>query len=211
MQVWLAGPEAAAEVDRGRLSAADRARSARLAGGRKETEWLASRALGQRLAPEPGTPTSLSHAAGCAAFATGPGGTRVGVDLEAVRPRQVLRLARFSFAPEEAAQLEALEGEDALEHFYLLWTLKEASAKALGLPLLAALHECRFIRDDGRWHGRLPCAGPWAARAWMPRPALFLSVMVLDLPGRPDSWCCSEWPGAAVHWPLKAGLASPGP
>jgi 4'-phosphopantetheinyl transferase len=205
-QVWLAGSEAAAAADRNRLDAADRERSARLAGCHKEAEWLASRALRQRVAPAPGAATSLSHAAGHAAFAVAPAGSRIGVDLEAVRPRDVLRLARFAFAPAEAAQLETLPGEAALRHFYLLWTLKEACAKALGLPLLAALRECSFISEHQHWRASLPAGDRWSAGVWAPHPGLVLSVVVLGPAADTAGWCCREWPGAPADWPLLAGL-----
>jgi len=208
VQVWLAGPGAACAADPCRLNAPDRARAARLKGHRKEAEWLASRALGQHVAPGPGAATSLSHAAGHAALAIAPTGNRIGVDLEAVRPRDVLRLARFAFAPGEAAQLEAIGTGEALGRFYLLWTLKEACAKALGLPLLAALRECSFIGEHQRWQASLPGGGRWSAGVWAPRPGLVLSVVVLGPAADAAGWCCREWPGAPADWPLLASLGA---
>jgi len=207
-QLWLAGPEAAAAADRDRFDAADRERAARLAGRRKEAEWLASRALRQRVATVAQGITSLSHAAGHAALAVGPPECRLGVDLEAVTPRDVLRLAKFSFTPAEAAQLETLPGVAAMRHFYLLWTLKEACAKALGLPLFAALRECRFLHGEGGWRGDLPCDGAWRAATWRPRPGLVLSAVVLGPSGPEASWQCLEWPGTPAAWAPAAQLAS---
>jgi len=132
------------------------------------------------------------------------------VDLEATRPRDVRRLARFAFSPAEAEALAALDDAGAAERFYLLWTLKEACAKALGLPLLAALRDCRFMPDGGRWAGSLPCDQAWAAAAWRPRPALVLSVVAFG-PAAPEAgWQCLEWPGETRTWPQRLVAAPSG-
>ena len=128
--------------------------------------------------------------------------------LEAVRPRDVLRLARFAFAPGEVAQLEALGAGEALGRFYLLWTLKEACAKALGLPLLAALRECSFISEHQHWRASLPAGDRWSAGVWAPRPGLVLSVVVIGPAADTAGWCCREWPGTPADWPLLAGLGA---
>jgi len=207
VKVWLAGSEAAALADLDSLDEADRTRAARLVGSRKESEWLASRALRQRVGLDPGAPTSLSHAAGHAALVAGPPGYRVGVDLEAVKPRQVLRLATLSFGSDEAGQLESLGPVQAVQHFHVLWTLKEACAKALGLQLLAALRDCRFLLEGDRWHGILPFGRAWDAAVWLPRPGLVLAAVVLGTQGEGEAWDCREWPGRSAGWPKLASLA----
>jgi len=206
VKVWLAGPEAAALADLDSLDEAERTRAARLAGHRKEAEWLASRALRQHAGLGRGVPSSLSHAAGHAALVAGPPGCRVGVDLEAVKPREVLRLATLSFGPDEARQLESLGPARAVQHFHVLWTLKEACAKALGLRLLAALRDCRFLLEGDHWHGNLPFGGAWDAVVWSPRPWLVLSAVVLEMQGGVEAWECRDWPGGSTGWPKLASL-----
>ena len=78
-------------------------------------------------------------------------GVDVGVDVERVdRGGDLLALAAQYFAPKEVAALRALPPAAATHHFFALWTLKEAYAKArgdgLGLPLDAAA----FALDGGR-------------------------------------------------------------
>lgn len=207
-QLWLAGPEAADHLDDGRLDEPDRRRAARLAGQRKEAEWRASRALRQAVAVPAGAPTSLSHSAGYAALAVGSPGCRIGVDLEAVRPRDVRRLARFCYSHDEARRLEGLANDRALQEFYVCWTLKEACAKALGLPLLTALRQCRFLKEGDRWCGSVTHGGRWEATVWQPRPELVLSVVVFDQAVAEARWQCREWPGVPGNWPVLATLAT---
>jgi hypothetical protein len=129
------------------------------------------------------------------------------VDLEAIKPREVLRLAALSFGPDEARQLRSLATARAVQHFYVLWTLKEACAKALGLPLLAALRDCRFLLEGDQWHGRLPFGGAWDAAGWLPRPGLVLSAVVLEASGGVAAWDCRDWPGQSAGWPKLASAA----
>jgi 4'-phosphopantetheinyl transferase len=70
----------------------------------------------------------------------------LGVDLEhrQGRTRDVLRLARRYFSPEETRVLENLEGESREGLFYRLWTLKEAWVKAHGLALAPLLRAMTF-------------------------------------------------------------------
>ncbi len=77
---------------------------------------------------------NLSHTAGmvaCAATTAGP----VGVDVETVKPRNHLKLARRFFAPAEVSQLEQLPPHRHDQAFFRLWTQKEAYIKARGLGL----------------------------------------------------------------------------
>jgi len=144
-QLWLAKPDAAALLVPDGLNSGDRARWERLRGRAKGVEWAASRALRDHVSRSTDAATSLTHSAGHAALAIGPAGSRVGVDLEAVLPRAVTRLAGFCFAPEEARELEDADGAGALVDFYVRWTLKEAFAKVTGLraPDLQLLFERR--------------------------------------------------------------------
>ncbi len=125
---------------------------------------------------------SLTHSGGYAAVAAGRGVLRLGVDLECTRRvRDVMRVAQFAFTDAEVAQLEALPGAARAERFYILWTLKEAFAKALSLELLAGLRRCSFVEERGEWRGDVPAAGDsaWIARVFRAAPTLVVSVVAL--------------------------------
>jgi hypothetical protein len=201
-QLWLAPPEAAGRMVPARLSAPERARWQSLRGGRRRVEWEASRALLQHVGRE--GVTSLSHSAGHAAVLVAPSGVRAGVDLETARPRDVVRLASFCYADSEAT-----DGAD-LETFYLRWTLKEAFAKALGLPLASALRTCVFLRRAGGWTAQVPCSEPWRVAVYAPRPDLVMAAVVVGLAG-PAQWECREWPPArAASWTSLLKLSGEG-
>jgi phosphopantetheine--protein transferase-like protein len=101
---------------------------------------------------------SLSHSGGwmaCAVALEAP----VGVDLEAHDPRRdVMPIARRFFREPECLELAALEGEARLQHFYDLWTLKEAYVKARGSSLARELETTGF-RIDAAAQG-LPVISP---------------------------------------------------
>jgi 4'-phosphopantetheinyl transferase len=82
---------------------------------------------------------NLSHSDGwivCAVSA----GLALGVDLQFCEPaRNIDRLARRYFSPEEAALVAATDGRGKQGLFYDLWTLKEAHTKALGGAIAAGL------------------------------------------------------------------------
>jgi hypothetical protein len=79
----------------------------------------------------------------------------VGIDIEAIRPRDP-RLLGFIASEAEAAALRGRVG-NASELLTLLWTLKEAAAKASGLGLGLALRQLpvtpvgRLTYDVGGW------------------------------------------------------------
>src|SRR5687768_4270646 len=110
--LWFATPEAQELFDASALSAPDRARRSL----RRQGEFKVSRALKAFTHAETRT-HSLSHSAGHAALLIAPTGMRVGVDLEAVRPRDVLRIARFSFHEQEVTALEGAAGTERGELF----------------------------------------------------------------------------------------------
>ncbi|MGF1514012.1 MAG: 4'-phosphopantetheinyl transferase family protein [Elainellaceae cyanobacterium] len=75
---------------------------------------------------------NLSHSQNVAVYALTTEGA-IGVDIERIRPvPKLARLARRYFSPQERASLEALSGLQRLEHFFSLWTQKEAYVKATG-------------------------------------------------------------------------------
>lgn len=86
---------------------------------------------------------NLSHTAGmvvCAVTCLGP----IGVDVERVRMREYLDVARRFFAPDEVQQLERLPEHERRSAFFRFWTLKEAYIKALGKGLSVDLSRFGF-------------------------------------------------------------------
>lgn len=162
-----------------------------------------------------GAALSLSHSGGFAAVAASRAALRVGVDLECERPRDLSRLARFAFSEPEQSQLEALANEAArAERFYILWTLKEAFAKALALPLMASLRQCTFLEAHGEWRGSVPTHSAWVAHTFRASPTLVLSaVAILPESVSPGNFSVftHEWPApAAQPWCPLATLHSAG-
>ena len=158
---------------------------------------------------------SLSHSGGFAAVAASRAALRLGVDLECARPRETSRLARFAFSEQEHSQLEALaDNATRAERFYILWTLKEAFAKALSLPLMTSLRQCTFLESDGEWHGVVPTTSAWVAHTLRASPTLVLSVVaVLPASVSPENFSVftHEWPEpAAQPWRPLAMLHSVG-
>ena len=87
----------------------------------------------------------------------------VGLDIEWPRPRLVVDAAERVYTPDEARELAALPPEQRLDAFYMLWTLKEAACKALGLQLWQGLRHARYDLGAGRFtpEGPFP-GGDWA-------------------------------------------------
>jgi len=66
----------------------------------------------------------------------------IGVDVEELRPlRDMLNLAKHTFAPSEYETLNALPSDQHIEGFFNCWTRKEAYIKAIGLGLSQPLDE----------------------------------------------------------------------
>jgi 4'-phosphopantetheinyl transferase len=160
-----------------------------------------------------GVALSLSHSGGYAAAAASRVAVRVGVDLECERPRDVTRIARFAFTEREVAQLEALAtAEERLERFYILWTLKEAFAKALSLPLLASLRRCTFLEDGDAWRGSVSTDSAWIARTFRASSTLVVSVVAVlpeGVSAENFSVSTHEWPApVAAPWRTLATVRS---
>jgi 4'-phosphopantetheinyl transferase len=201
--LWFADPAAQDLFDASSLSATDRARRSL----RREREFKVSRALKAFTRAEDHT-YSLSHSADHAALLVAPTGMRVGVDLEALRPRDVLRIARFAFHEREVAALEATAQTERDELFYVLWTLKEALGKALQLNLLDALRQCVFTRELNGWSGSAPTSSAWSAQAFRARDNFVLAAAYVGVSALPPltRW---EWPPQrAAEWPVIAACAS---
>ncbi|MGB3615580.1 MAG: 4'-phosphopantetheinyl transferase superfamily protein [Elainellaceae cyanobacterium] len=75
---------------------------------------------------------NLSHSRDVAVYALTDQGA-IGVDVEYVRPVPSLtKLARRYFSPQECASLDNLTDQQQRQHFFYLWTQKEAYVKATG-------------------------------------------------------------------------------
>jgi 4'-phosphopantetheinyl transferase len=93
---------------------------------------------------------SLSHSGSFAVIAIVEGDARVGVDVEAVRPRgRLAALAARVLNDEEHEAWLALDDDDArLASFLRTWTAKEAYLKALGIGIATRLRDVP-ARVDG--------------------------------------------------------------
>jgi len=177
--LWLALPHAGALPVR-RARAGEQALRAALLARMQRDGLAAARGAG------------LSHSGAHVACGVSREGV-AGVDLEWHQPRRAQALAEFAYSPGEAATLAALPEERRGEAFLDLWVLKEAAAKALGLPLLTALSRCRFEVEGGRVEAQLPDASlAWSAWLYAPRPGLRLAWLgVANASGaEPECW---EW------------------
>lgn len=217
-EVWLASPRAARFLDRARLDPADRLEGEGLHTARRRLDWESSRALQQHAAAaaRPGRwSSSLSHSHGYAAMARAAPGVSVGVDLEWLTPRDFRSMARTAYTPEEACELESLEDPDVLcARFYEYWTLKEAFAKALRLPLADALGQCCFATRAPAVVPRLSIRERWRAVVYAPRPMLRLAVVRLSdaAEALAAPLCAMEWPPQrAASWSVVRRLEGRGP
>jgi 4'-phosphopantetheinyl transferase len=87
---------------------------------------------------------NLSHTNGLAACVLA-GGYAVGIDTEEVVPRQGIGdISRWAFTEQEQRIVAAKSGDDRLDTFYRLWTLKEALAKGIGRGLSVNLQDIEF-------------------------------------------------------------------
>lgn len=192
LSIWWAGQGADAHYHVADLSPEDARRASAVRSSKALSDWKTSRALlgAIRTAlPEPGA-MSLSHSGGHAICATAPAGWKVGADLERIRPRDVERLAQWVCSAAERDALAALAGAAKLDHFYMLWTLKEAFVKAAGLDFPADMAAVGLEPAQGGLVLRAP-SGAWRA----------CSYRVGD-----------EWM-ASVAWrgPTAGAAAAPGP
>lgn len=72
----------------------------------------------------------------------------VGIDVEEIRPIDLLIAQRF-FTAEEYSQLTAVPEPDRTAFFFTLWTLKESYVKAVGEGLRIPLNSFGFHVDEG--------------------------------------------------------------
>lgn len=118
----------------------------------------------------PGLPPlsfSLTHCRGLAAVAVAAADIAVGVDAEPLTRRvEPLRLAQRFFTVQEADALAAMDDDEARRSAFLrLWTLKEATVKALGTGIAGSLQGFAFDScDPPRFTAFDPALG--AAEEW---------------------------------------------
>ena len=97
---------------------------------------------------------NLSHADGMVAVVVARG-TRVGMDLERLRPiEDVGELARGLFHPREVAALLSAPSAQRSAAFLSIWTRKEAIVKADGRGLSVPLDRFDVLSRDGQGMGR---------------------------------------------------------
>jgi 4'-phosphopantetheinyl transferase len=109
---------------------------------------------------------SISHTHDVVVCATC-GRNPVGVDIERIVARaEPMALAARFFSSSEHTVLSALNESERLERFFLMWTSKEALAKAHGLGVLTGTDTTHF---DSPIQGPLEayCWGPQFQAAWL--------------------------------------------
>jgi hypothetical protein len=214
-QVWLATPAAADRFDPARLGEAELATWAAIRTRRRRRDWASSRALMAAALPVAGAPRSLSHSHGHAAIAFAPAQVAVGVDIEWVAPRNLTGMASTVYTDTECRYLASIEDADQSSAcFYEFWTMKEALAKALRLPLADALRQCRLVDDYGVIRPVLPTANAWRIVVFAPQPRLRLAVAVVTAEADLLDGCVTmtEWPPLRCgDWHAIIDLASKAP
>jgi len=104
---------------------------------------------------------NLSHCSDLTVVAAA-SGRRLGVDVETVRSvPEMAQIANGHFGVEERLFIEAATADERLRRFLMIWTRREAAAKALGLDLSAALTRIDLpVHPAGR-SVRLGSEGDW--------------------------------------------------
>lgn len=69
--------------------------------------------------------------------------TPIGIDIEEIKPID-LDIAKRTFSYNEWMHIVSSPREDRLDHFYVLWTLKESYIKNVGQGLSIPLHQISF-------------------------------------------------------------------
>jgi 4'-phosphopantetheinyl transferase len=111
---------------------------------------------------------SVSHSCNCCMLAVGLDHS-IGIDVEKVRDvPQAMHIAQSYFSPAESRFLAALQGTARRDAFLILWTLKEATVKGLGVSLAASLARVEFDLDPVApprlvaWDGDRSVAQKWS-------------------------------------------------
>ena len=207
LQLWLAAPDAAQHFDPARLTDEDRLALARVRRATRRQEFAVSRALRAhvRRNERDSIRESLSHSGGYAALARAQPALHVGVDLELHRPRDALAISRNVFSESETRALEAAAGPERERLFYAMWTVKEALAKALQLPLLEALRSCELVAVGPAWQIRAPAPAVGCVTVYQPRAELTLAVACIGARVPIQTW---SWPPQRpASWPVIAAIS----
>lgn len=116
---------------------------------------------GPPVVPGTGYRVGLSHSHdACLCIASAQG--CVGCDVEWHRPNQQTRaIATQYFHAQEAAALNGVADAAAAQDFYRLWTLKEATQKALGHGIAGGLRSPAFALEPTLRCLHAPPPGPW--------------------------------------------------
>ena len=215
VETWLAPPEAAERFDPSRLVGREREEWSSLQTARRRRDWASSRALLSAVGVESDQRSSLAHTRGYAALALAPRAVAVGIDLEWMAPRDFLGMANVAYCAGECTLLASLDDPRELcSTFYELWTLKEAFGKALQLPLVDALRQCRFNEAGLGLGAAVPTDRHWRATVFAPRPQLRLAVVrIADAPAPLDAPLTTfEWPQPRrCDWTVVRSVAGGGP
>jgi hypothetical protein len=209
VQLWLATPDAAQHFDPAELTDEERERMARLRREVRRKEFAVSRALrshARRVAPSP-VSESMSHSGGYAALALARVRPvlRLGVDLELHRARRRLEAASTVLTKSEVRALEAAPDSEREHLFYAIWTVKEALAKVLQLPLMEALSSCEVVVDGPEWQVRAPMSEAGGVVLYQPRADLTLAVAWIGAKLPIETW---NWPPQRpASWPLIAAIS----
>lgn len=207
LQLWLAPPKAARHFDPSELTDEERDRMSRLRRATRRQEFAVSRALrahARRRAPTPYS-ESMSHSGGYSALARVFPAVRIGVDLEFHRARRNLASAATVFTKSELRALEAAPDSEREHLFYRIWTVKEALAKVLQLPLMEALSSCEVEIDGREWQVRAPMPEAGGVVLYQPSADLTLAVAWVGATLPIEAW---DWPPQRpASWPLIAAIA----
>jgi len=165
--IGWATPEAAICYEYALLRPADKQRAQCARGIKAELDWRVSRALIASL-PTEHRVLSLSHSRGHALCVSADREIVLGVDIEHMASRDVLRLGRWICSDDEFRALEGLAAvpDRQAEYFYLLWTVKEAFIKALDLDFPAGMHLAGFAGAPDKGLRLRHPKGSWWACAW---------------------------------------------
>jgi len=142
---------------------------------------------------------NVSHAGDLALIAVARG-LRVGIDVESIREvTDVDAILDGFFSEQETAWLRSCEDDERTRAFFLLWTRREAAAKALGTGLFDCFARFTLPRSDYDGSGfrvELADAPAGPARTWWMRD-------LLPAPGYAGAVCVEQDNPQPLLWKLE--------